>query len=447
MAEQKFDAVIVGGGPGGRTVARVLKKRQPELSVAVVKEHEINPNRCVIPYVFDDTVPVNQGLIPNTLVTEVGAELIIDAVESINPVAKRLELKSGGALAYDKLVLATGSEPVVPPIPGTDLAGVHVVREQDEMEALLATRARANSAVVIGLGLIGAEVAAGLKRAGLAVAGVDMLEHALGQPLDADYAELVDTELTSHGIELVLGQQVEAILGDAHGHVRAVSAGGRELPAELVVLAVGVRARSELAEAAGAECGPDGIVVDSAQRTTLPDVYAIGDCAETTCQVTRAKKPAMLGTMAVIQGKVAAKNILGLPAEFPGTLGSWACQVFDLPLGAVGVRRSEAEAAGIATVVGEATTLSRYPQMPGVTEVRARLVFAADDLRLLGGQVLGTFAVAGYLDLLALAIDKRLTAADLRRLQYATHPELAPRPSDNLVVMAAEAIHAGLQNA
>ena len=436
MAE-RYDVVILGGGPGGRTVARSLKKQQPGLTVAVVKEHEVNPNRCVIPYIYDDTVPVPQGMISNSLVTEVGAELIIAQAEAIDAAAHTVALNGGRVLEYGKLVLALGSQPVVPPLPGADLTGVHVVREREDVEALLATRTRAKHAVVIGLGLIGAEVAASLRRAGLEVTGLDMLPHSLGALLDADYAERIDTELTRHGVQLLRSTQANAILGDDERRARAVSVGEAELPAELVVLAVGVKPRSELAQAAGAECNWCGVAVDAQQRTSLPDVYALGDCAATDCFITKRPKAALLGTTAVIQGKVAAKDILGKPAKFPGTLASWACQVFAQPVGGIGVRADEAREAGIDVVVGESKTLSQYPQIPHVREVNARLVFEAGGLRLLGAQLDGTFAMAGYLDLLALAIMQGHGARELAVLQYATHPELAPRPSDNLVVMAA----------
>lgn len=434
MAEHA-ELIVVGGGPAGRTVARMVRRQRPDWRVVVIKEDEVNPNRCVIPYIYDDTVPVAKGTIPNTMVTEVGAELVIARAEVLDAAARQLTA-GGTTYSYDHLVLATGSEPIVPPIPGVELDGVVPVRTMPDIEQLMAVRERAQHAVVIGLGLIGAEVAAALQRAGLKVTGVDLLPHSLGAVLDDDYAAEVDRQLTAHGVALKLGAKVSAVLGDAQGRARAVVVDGAEVPAELVVLAVGVRPRVELAQAAGAQV-ERGIITDEQQQTTLSGVYAVGDCVESRCHLTGQPVMSQLGTTAVIQAKVAAKTILGQPARFSGSLVSWACQIYDLPVGGLGLRPEQARAAGRDIIVGESETLSQYPQMPHVQPVHARLVFERGSLKVLGGQIRGTFAVAGYLDLLALAIDSGLTARELAGIQYATHPELAPRPSDNLMVMAA----------
>jgi NADH oxidase (H2O2-forming) len=447
MAEQ-VDVLVIGGGPAGRTVARTIRKKRSDMTVTVIKEDEVNPNRCVIPYIYDDTVPVPKGMIPNTLVTEVGASLRVGRVESIDSEGKRVTLQGGDVIEYGHLVLAMGSTPIIPEIAGVELEGVLVVRTTSDVEALMKAREGAKRAVVIGMGLIGAEVAASLRRAGLEVTGIDMLTHCLGAALDDDFAERADAALRGKdqsGVKLELGRQVEAILGDEQGRVRAVKTDGCEFSADMVVLAVGVRPAQKLAEQAGAEVGR-GIVTDAQQRTTLADVYAVGDCVQSRCMLSGRPRPSQLGTTAVIQAKVAARTILGKPAAFKGTLASWACQLEQLALGGIGLRPEEAKQAGFEIIVGESKTLSQYPQMPHVQTVHTRLVFedprgtsdeAKAPMRLLGGQISGTFAVAGYLDLLSLAISKRLTAGDLAALQYATHPELAPKPSDNLIVMAA----------
>ena len=434
VQDNHFELIIIGGGPAGRTVARMVKTARPAWRVLVVKEEEVNPNRCVIPYVFDDTVPPDQALIPNTLVTEVGAELLVGTTTELNAGGHRIVL-NGRPYTYKNLVLATGAGPVLPPVPGSDLKGNFTVRDRSEMDALHNAVAGARRAAVVGMGLIGAEVAASMRRAGLQVTGIDMLPAVLGSVLDEDYAGAAGEALKSHGVELLLGAKVESVSGD--NQVTGVVVEGREVPAEIVVWATGVKPRTELAAGAGAEVSAHGIVVDAGQRTSLPDVYAIGDCTQTNNMLTGKPHASKLGTTAVIQARVAAGRILGREPVFMGTLASWACQLYDMPLGGVGLCPSMLADSGFDVITADYQTMSMYPQMPHVQPVHARLYFERGSLRVLGAQLRGTPAMAGYLDLLALAIEQGLTAHDLARVQYATHPELAPRPSDNLIVHTA----------
>lgn len=430
---QEADVIIVGGGPGGRTVSHVLKAARPDWRVIMVKQKEVNPNYCVIPYILDDTVPVKEGMIPNSLMTDAGVELIIGNASELDAAAHTVQI-NGEHYSYGKLVIATGSSPLIPPFPGADLPGVFSVKSRADLLGILESRNQVKTAVVIGLGLVGAEVAASLSRVGVSVTAIDMLAHALGTVLDDDFAARADAVLAEHGIGLNLNTGVDAILGE--NRVTAVEAGGKQIPADMVVLAVGVKPKTELAARAGGEIAPTGIVVDDKLKTNLPDVYAIGDCVETRSQVSGGLQPAKLGTTAVIHARAAAGQILCKDSRYKGTLASWACQLFDLPLGGTGLTSSQLTAAGIDVVVGEARTHSLYLQMPDGQPVHSRLYFEPGTLRLLSGQVSGTKAIAGYIDLMAMAIDNGLGASDLARLQYATHPELAPKPSDNLIVMA-----------
>lgn len=432
------NVVIIGGGPAGRVIVHALHSVDPSLSAVLIKDEAVNVNRCAVPYGIPDEKPLGKYLIPNELVTDFGAELVIDRVSRVDSHDSSVALAGGGTLTYDHLVLATGSNPIIPPIPGIQAKNITPVRSRDDLQRLRELATEHRRAVIVGGGYIGVEIAVVLRRLGLDVAIVEMLPHLVQMATEDEFIGVVEDDLAAHGVDLLTTAKVVEFQTEDHVCTGVRLEDGRTIETDFVVLAIGVTPNIELAAAAGIETSRFGIVTDGHLRTSVANIYASGDCAEKRSFVTRRPTRGEFGTNAVFMSKVVAANILGRDVTFPGVINASATTTFNYSLGSAGLTRRAAEAEGIPHIVGTSEVLDRYPMMDHAAPIRTKLIFEEVSGRLLGGSVLRHgHATASNVDFLSFAIQMRATLDDVLHLQYATHPELAAKPSDNMYVFAA----------
>ncbi len=435
---EKRDVVIIGGGPAGRVVVHALHAAGAGLCVTLIKDEEVNVNRCAVPYGIPDEKPLEKYQIPNTLVTDFGAELVIDRVTAIDSAARRVITAGGREFQYGDLVLATGSRPLIPPLPGVDSPLITPVRSLADLSRLRRLAAAGRRAVVVGGGYIGIEVAVVLREMGIEVTLVEMLPKILLATTEPEFIGLIEDKLTQHGIRLLTGRGVTSFAQRSDRDIEVQLNGGETLGADFVVMSVGVILNTELAAEAGLKTSRLGIWTDDHLRTSAPHIYACGDCAQKRSFVTGQPCRGEFGTNAVFMARVVAHNILGKREKFPGVINANATTVFDIGLGQAGLTEQMASDAGIAMITGTSQVLDKYPMMPGVAPIHTKLVFNAATRRLIGGCVLRRgFGAAQCADFISFAIQKQATVDDLLLLQYATHPEQAAKPSDNAFVFAA----------
>jgi NADH oxidase (H2O2-forming) len=345
-------------------------------------------------------------------------------------------------LEYDALILATGSYAFKPPVPGMELEGVHVVKTVEDGREIIFALDEAENAVVIGGGAIGIEMAAALRERGLNITLVEMLPSLLPGMLDPDMADSVTQRLHEKGIEVICGQSVKEIRGKEHA--KSVMVKGRELPADLVIVAAGVKPEVGLAKAAGIELGETGgIKVDDRLRTSAPDVYAAGDCAESFCPITQRPILSQLATTAIRMGKVAGTNAAGGDAVYSGTLNTVVTCAYTLEIASTGVTTRAAEEAGLKPMSARIRTLSRPRYYPGAEPIIVKLLAEVEQHKLIGGQVLGAEGAAERANMLALAIQHGMTVEEFAKIEYC----YAPPVSDCIepLVVAAEALLRKLQ--
>jgi NADH dehydrogenase len=348
-----------------------------------------------------------------------------------------VETDGGRRIQYRHLVLATGARPLVPPIPGVKANNIVSVRSLQDLEHLRSHAVAGKRAVVVGGGYIGVEVAVALRHAGLEVALVEMLPRILMTTTEPEFIEPIEQSLAHNGVKLLTGRKVTAFdLVEGHG-TRVRLDDGESLEADVVVLSVGVLPRTGLAEASGIRVSRWGIVADEFLRTSAGDVYTAGDCAEKKSLVTGLPIRGEFGTNAVFMGRVVAQNILGREIRFPGVINTNASTAFDWATGSAGLTEAAARDAGMDVATGRSEVADRYPMMDGLSTIHTKLVFVRSTRKLVGGSVLRHgHCCAANVDFLSLAIQMGATADDLVRYQYATHPELAAKPSDNTYVFA-----------
>ncbi|BBO74572.1 pyridine nucleotide-disulfide oxidoreductase [Desulfosarcina widdelii] len=434
---EKRDVIIIGGGPAGRTIAHMLHQLGQGLSVTLIKDEKINVNRCAVPYGIPDQMPLEKFQIPNSLVTDFGTELVVDRVTEINTEKKQVSTAHGGVYAYNHLVLSTGSRPLIPPIPGVESEAITPVRSLEDLSALRRLAATGKRAVVVGGGYIGIEVAVVLRQMGLAVTVVEMLPSILMATTEPEFIQLVNDELECKGLRLLTGEKVVEFIHSAEDQISVKLGSGNALPADFVVLSVGVVPNMTLAAEAGIRTSPLGIWVDEQLRTDAQDVYACGDCAQKRSLVTGEPTRGEFGTNAVFMARTVARNILGQQRTDPGVLNANVTAVYDYSLGSAGLTEQMAKDAGLDVLTGYSEVLSKYPMMPQVDTIRTKLVFNQKNRRLIGGSVLRKGNCSAHnIDFISFAIQMGATMDDLLNYQYATHPELAAKPSDNMYVFA-----------
>jgi NADH oxidase (H2O2-forming) len=273
----------------------------------------------------------------------------------------------------------------------------------------------------MGAGLIGLETAIGLQERGLAVTVVEMLPQVLPQMLDADMAKSIQEMLQEKGINIIVGKAVEEILGAEKA--TGVAAGGGQLSGDLIVSAFGVRANTQLATGAGVLAGETKAIKTSARmETNVKDVYAVGDCTESTHIVTQ--KPALMqfGTVAVRHGKVAGTNAAGGYALFTGVLGSSVSRLYATEVGSTGLTETAAQRAKIDTITGTITSKTKADYYPGAKPLKVKLVVEKESQKIIGTQIIGGEEVTQRINAISFAIQKQMTVRELVKADTAYAP-------------------------
>jgi len=377
--------VIIGGHAAGCDAAAAarLTDREAEI-IMLTNERYAGYSRCGLPFVIGGHIKSFQDLIvfPPSYFKMNRIDLRLEAnVTNIDVKAKTVEVqyKDGRVerLQYDSLIIATGARAAVPPIKGREKRGIHVLRTIDDGEMIEQSIKDSKSAVVIGAGLIGLELGVALLERGLKTTIVELLPQVLPAMLDKDMADLVQRELEKKGLRIITGRSVDEIVGD--DRVSGVSVAGENIPADMVVIATGVRGNVELAQKAGIELGETKLIkVNMRMETNIKDVYACGDCVESINLITKRPVVCQLGTTAVRQARVAGINAAGGYAIFPGVLGASVTRLFDMEIGAVGLTEAAAQRAGIETVSMSLSGKTRAQYYPGAQPVRVKLIVERD---------------------------------------------------------------------
>ncbi len=444
--------VVIGGVAAGMKAACKTARLQPRADITVIERGEIiSYSGCGLPYFISGVVHDRKDLYS----TPAGAERDVGFFEAVKNVKVRsrteatsidranrsVEYRSlsdgrTGRLGYDKLVLATGARPIVPPIPGVDLANVFKVKQVEDAERIKASveGSETKRAVIIGGGLIGMEMAESLADCAFDVTLIEKLPHILPM-LDSEIALLVEKHLDEQGITVRTGAEVTTLEGE-EGRVRAVVCGSERLDADLVILAVGVRPNSELAESAGLKLGRlGGIQVDRRMRTSDPDIYAAGDCVECTHLLTGEPCYIPLGSTANKQGRVAAMNLCGEDDEFPGVLGSTVLKVCDFAVGCTGLTEKQAQDHGYETISTLCPMPDRTHYYPGAKGVLLKLVAERGTGKLIGVQAVGAGEVAKRIDSAVAALTAGMTVEQVSKLDLCYAPPYASA-MDNLITAA-----------
>lgn len=444
MTSEKHDIIVIGGGPAGIISAVTARKYYPDKDIVLIKDTMTAVVPCGIPYMFSTLQKPEDNIMGNAPLEKNNVRIIADEAVSIDRKNKSIALKSGALLNYEKLILATGSDPILPPIEGIDKKGVFpIYKDLEYLKELKEKLSRANNVLIIGGGFIGVELADELSNIkNLGVSLVEFLPHLLMNSFDDEFGQMVEKKLESKGVRLILGKKVERIEGKDSINSAYLS-DGTSIPADMILLGIGAFPNTNLAGESGLElCKGKGIWTDEYMRTADPDVFAVGDCAGKRDFFTRKDLPVMLASTATAEARVAGANLYQLKVvrENKGTIAIYSTYVDGLVLGSAGLTENTARKEGFEIVAGTAEVPSKHPStLPGTEKIKVKLVFSKQSGIIMGGQVSGGVSAGEIINIIGMAIQKRVSSTELETLQIATHPHLTAAPTMYPLILAAQA--------
>lgn len=453
--------VIIGGVAGGATTAARLRRRDESMQIIMLERGAyISYANCGLPYYIGDVIKSRDALLlqtPQAMKAKFNIDVRVSSeVLRIMPEEKKIEVKNLATNeryeeTYDQLVLATGSSPMKPPIPGIEGDNIFTlwsVPDTDRIKAYV-TEKKPKRAAVIGGGFIGLEMAENLHAQGIEVSVIEMQNQVMA-PLDLDMANLIHENMRMNRVNLILGDGVKAF---RHGHEGGATeielTSGASLKADMVILSIGVRPNSELAKQAGAKLNQrGGVIVDPYLQTSLPDVYAVGDVIEVEQYVTKDRTMIPLAGPANKQARILADNLAGDRKKYQGTLGTAVAKVFDLHAASTGLNEKQLKGMGKVKGKDYDTALinqkSHAGYYPGACPLTLKMLFDKEG-RILGAQIVGQEGADKRIDTLASVMRLNGTIYDLEELELAYAPPFSSAKDPvNMLGFVAENILQGL---
>ena len=459
MSAEKM--VIIGGVAGGASCAARARRLSEEAQITVLERGPyVSFANCGLPYHIGGEIPDRDKLILRTpealenlykLDVRVRTEAV--AIDREKKAVKVRQVDNGReeSLPYDKLVISTGAEPMKPPIPGIDREGLFTLRNIPDTDRIIAwiEEKKAQNAVVVGGGYIGLEMAEQLERRGLKVSVAEALPQIMG-PLDPEMSRLLQREMETNGIDFHLSDGVDCFDEPQEGAKAAtvVLKSGTRLPADLVILGMGVKPEHGLAREAGLEIGQlGGIRVDDHMKTSDNDIYAIGDAVEVRDGVTREWTLVPLAGPANRQGRIVADNVYGEEAVYKGTWGTAGIRLYSLVGACTGANEKRLEKLGWKYEAVHLHPGNHVGYYPGATPIAMKLLFSPENGRLFGAQAVGKEGAERRIDVIAAAIMAGMTVEDLAQVELCYAPPFgAAKDPVNLAGMAAENVNHGLSD-
>ncbi len=451
--------VIIGGVAGGATTAARLRRRDESMQIVLLERGaHISYANCGLPYYIGDVIKSRDALLlqtPQAMKNKFAIDVRVSSeVLRIMPDEKKIEVKNlvTGEVyeeVYDNLVLATGSSPVKPPIPGIEAESIFTlwtVPDTDQIKAYIEEK-QPKRAAVIGGGFIGLEMAENLHRQGLEVSVIEMQNQVMA-PVDLEMAKLIHENMRMNQVRLILNDGVKEF-HQADGFTNIELKSGTVIEADLIILSIGIRPNSELAKQAGLALNQKGgVLVDEYFKTSHPDIYAVGDVIEVTHYVTKDQTMVPLAGPANKQARILADNLSGDRKTYNGTLGTAVAKVFDLDIASVGLNEKQLKAMGkvknqdyYSALINQKSHAGYYP---GAAPLTLKLLFDKEG-KILGGQVVGQEGADKRIDTLAATMRLNGTVYDLAELELAYAPPFSSAKDPvNMLGFVAENILNGL---
>jgi NADH oxidase (H2O2-forming) len=437
---EQADIVVIGGSAAGLTAATTARRHYPDKTILMVRKEEQVLIPCGIPYIFGTLGGPQKNIIPDAVLERNEVDLLVTEATDIDREERILHTEAG-EIGYERLIVATGSRPAMPPIPGFDLNGVYaIVKDVEYLNGLQQRLETVKDVVIIGGGFIGIEFADEINKAGdKNISVVEIMPHCLALAYDEEFCIEMEKVLESRGINIRTSSRVEEIGGNERVE-KVLLSDGTGIKTDVVILGIGAVANVDLAKKAGLRIGlTGGISVDRTMQTSDANIYACGDCAEKMSFFGGRPSPLKLASIATFEARIAGANLFGIMRENIGTVGVWSTAVGNHALATAGLTEGMARERGYEPIAVTIQGPNRHPGlMPGAANTRVKLVFERNSGVALGGQVMGDTTAGEIINAISACVQNRMTAEDIAMFQTGTHPALTASPIAYHMVNAAE---------
>jgi NADPH-dependent 2,4-dienoyl-CoA reductase/sulfur reductase-like enzyme len=440
----KTDVLVIGSSAAGLVAATTGKRVYSDKNFTVVSKQKKLLVPCGIPYIFGSIASTEKNVMPtDKIFSESNVDVIYDEVVSVNRKKKVAILKNNDEIEYDKLVIATGSEPSKPAwLKGCNLKNVFVVPKDknylDEMQLKLND---CKKIITIGAGFIGIEISDELNKINKKVTLIEKLPHILGLAFDEDISVKAEEILKNRGVNIINNISVKEIIGDQK-ITSVLLENGEQIEADAVILAMGYKPNTILASNMGLTISKEGFIkVDEYLRTEDPDIFAVGDCAEKHDFVTRKPSPIMLASTACAEARIAGMNFFKLSTikTFSGTISIFTTAIGNSGFGVAGLTETTARQENFDIVTGIFEGIDRHPgTLKDAHKQYIKLIVGKESRVILGGEVFGGLSIGELTNTIGIIIQNRMTINSLLTTQFGTHPLLTASPAGYPLLKAAE---------
>lgn len=429
---KKVDLLVIGGSAGGILSANTARKVYKDISIMVIREQKTVMVPCGIPYIYGTLHDTAKNIIPDKAVTDNNVELLIDKVIKIDKAKKFVLTEKNEEVYYDRLIIATGSLPAASPFTEKGYDNVFSVYKNEEyLQNLLNKMDDYKDVLVVGGGFIGVEFAEQIRLSGKNVTLVQRGDFCLRRNFDPEFCEEAENLLMENGIVVKKNTVIKEIIGNGKAE-SVVLDNGETIKTDAILFGAGVRPNATLAKEAGLKIKEDdSIMVNEYMKTSDPDIFAVGDCAEKVCFFTRNNVPILLASTAALEAKVAGYNAFKnkLTRTNKGTINAFSTKLYGRAFAAVGLTEKQTIANDFEIVTGTFSVMDRHPGMlPGANMVKIKLIFSSYSGVIMGAQISGGDSIGEMINIMSVAIQQKMTAADLNTFQVATHPLLTASP-------------------
>jgi len=439
----KTDIIIIGGSAAGFVAATTAKTNNPTLNVTIIREEEKVLVPCGIPYIFGSLENSNQNIIPDDKITNIGVDIIVDKIISVDIKNKTCKTKSGKQISFNKIIFTTGSTPKIPNwLKGADLENVFTVpKDKVYIDKVHEKLSNFDKIIVIGGGFIGVEISDELNKKGKDVTLVEVLPHILGSVFDDDTALKTEDTLIQRGVKVKSGSGIKKITGDKKV-TGVVLDNGNTIEAQAVVLSMGYVPNTDLANDSGIKLNKFGqIIVDEHMRTENPNVFAAGDCAQKRDFITSKITPVMLASIACNEGKIAGKNLFNLSPikSFKDTIAIFSTAIGKSVFGVAGYTKNMAKKENLDIISAKFEIFDKHPaKLPNTQMQSVELIVIKKSGLIIGGTVTGGISAGEIVNSLGIVIQNKMTVYDLDSMQIGTHPLLTASPIAHPLVKAGQ---------
>jgi pyruvate/2-oxoglutarate dehydrogenase complex dihydrolipoamide dehydrogenase (E3) component len=442
---ERTNVLVIGGSAAGIVAAATGKSCYPDKEFLLIRKEKQVIVPCGIPYIFGSLENSDKDLVPDAVLSNAGIRLKISEVISIDQKNKVCKIADGTEISFEKLVLATGSIPMIPKwLKGTELENVFTIpKNKVYLDEILAKLKNCKKVVTIGGGFIGVEISDEINKTNKDVTIVEILPHILALVFDKEIAVNAEEIIKSRGVKIKTGVGVKEILGDKKVTGVLLNS-GEKIEADAVILSMGYRTNTSLAEKSGIKINEMGFIeVDKYMRTDNPDIFAVGDCAGKRDFVIGKPSGVMLASTACAEARTAGMNLYKLSSvkAFSGTIAIFSTALGETGFGAAGLTEDQAVKEGFDIVTGTFEGIDKHPgTLLGTHKQMVKLIAARESGVILGGEVVGGPSTGELVNLIGLVIQNKMTVNSILTAQIGTHPLLTAPPTAYPIIKAAEVI-------